>query len=68
MQKMTKKDLMIFTILWLFAIMLTLMGCAKNTSGIPCEALEVIYYENIEPLEAEIEVLKNNAVIEEVCK
>lgn len=45
-----------------------LTNCAANTNGIPCEALNLIYYDEIYPLEAEIEVLKNNAVIEEVCR
>lgn len=55
----------------MLAIMLTLASCARDTkkaNDIPCEALELIFYEKIEPLDAELSVLRNNAVIEEVCK
>lgn len=49
-------------------MMLTLTGCVKNTSGIPCEALTEVYYTSIEPETAEIKVLLNNAVISDACK
>ena len=50
-------------------LILTSCGIAtRKASGIPCEALELIFYEKIEPLDAEVSVLENNAVIEEVCK
>lgn len=53
----------------LFFSCLAMCSCShKNLNGIPCEALNLIYYEEIYPLEAEIEVLKNNAVIEEICR
>jgi hypothetical protein len=47
--------------------MLTLTSCGRNIKGIPCEALKEVYYTNIEPLSAEEEVLRNNAVISELC-
>lgn len=66
-----KKELLIFVMLIMLAVMLTLTSCAidtKKANDIPCEALELIFYEKIEPIDAELAVLKNNAVIDEVCK
>ena len=49
--------------------MLTLTSCVRNISvGVPCEALQVIYYEDVKPESAEVELLLNNEVISEVCK
>ena len=62
-----KKDLIIFSALVLLALMLTLTSCAKSI-GVPCEALTLIYYEDIQPEQAETDVLLNNAVIEELCR
>ena len=64
-----KKSLKLLSVLAMLGLTQILSACAKNISqGIPCEALSLIYYEDIQPLSAEIEVLRNNAVIEEVCK
>ena len=50
-------------------LMLTLTSCVRNISvGVPCEALQVIYYEDVKPESAEVELLLNNEVISEVCK
>ena len=64
-----KKVLMQLGMLALLALMLALTSCAENTKAksVPCEALKEIYYENIEPLQAEIDVLLNNTVIDEAC-
>jgi hypothetical protein len=62
-----KKDLTIFSALVLLALMLTLASCVRST-GVPCEALTLIYYDDIQPEQAEINVLLNNAVIEELCQ
>lgn len=52
----------------MLGIMQILTACVRNSNGIPCEALELIYYNDIQPLDAELAVLRNNAVIEEICK
>lgn len=44
-----------------------LTGCVKSIKGVPCNALREVFYESIEPIEAEEEVLRNNAVILELC-
>lgn len=41
--------------------------CIKNKGEIPCSTLALVYYDDIQPLEAEVNVLLNNAVIEEIC-
>jgi hypothetical protein len=57
----------IFIVLWIFVVILILSGCVKNIKGIPCKALKEVYYIDIKPQSAEEEVLKNNAVISELC-
>ena len=70
-QKMPKKDLMMFLMLWLFAVMLTLTSCGNaikyQTNSVPCESLTITRYDVIIPLSAEESVLLNNAVIDAVC-
>ena len=67
---MKKKDWMLFAVLWLLASILTLAGCngSIRKNSVPCEALVLVYYDEIDPLVAERQVLLNNAVIEEICK
>lgn len=68
-QNKMKKSLKLLIVLVMLGLTQILSNCATNTSvGVPCEALALIYYDEIEPLDAEIEILKNNAVIEEVCQ
>lgn len=69
-QRMKKKDWILFAVLWLLASMLTLAGCngSIRKNSVPCEALTVVYYNDIQPSQAESEVLLNNAVIEDLCR
>lgn len=68
---MQKGVLILWLLLWLFAVTLTLTGCGNatkyQTNSVPCEALTIIRYRDILPQKAEEELLLNNAVIEEVC-
>lgn len=58
-----------YLVLFLCVSQLMLTSCARNINGdIPCEALEVIYYKDVQPVEAEEQLLRNNAVIEEMCQ
>ena len=59
---------MIIVLAIVLSVMTSCKNTARNTNGVPCEALIVVKYDSIEPLDAEIEVVKNNLVIEEVCR
>lgn len=68
---MPKRDVMLFLLLCLFAIMLTLASCGNaikyQTNSVPCEALTITGYDVIIPETAEESVLLNNAVIDDIC-
>lgn len=59
---------MLIVLAIVLSVMTSCRNIARNTNGVPCEALIVVKYDSIEPLDAEIEVVKNNLVIEEVCR
>jgi hypothetical protein len=62
-----KQNRKTWLMLLVLGTMLTLTGCVKSIKGVPCNALREVFYESIEPIEAEEEVLRNNAVILELC-